>query len=73
MSEINDTEELPEVTFPMNLKLIQRYQWEEPIIKDKYKNGTYHKVYFCGGSNNDIKLIMCKDNIFILSKLKSYV
>ena len=40
---------------------------------DGYKNGTYHKVYFCGDSNTDIKLIMCKDYIVILSKIQSYV
>ena len=57
----------------MNLKLIQKYQWEEPIITAKYKNDTYHKGSFLGGSNIDIKLIMCKDNIVILSKLQSYV
>ena len=32
MSENNDTEELPEGTFPINLKLIQKYQRQEPII-----------------------------------------
>ena len=37
MSEINDIEELPEVTFPINLKLIQEYQWAEPNIRAKYK------------------------------------
>ena len=30
MSEINDIGEIPEVNFPINLKLIQRYQQEEP-------------------------------------------
>ena len=41
MSEINDTEEIPEGTFPINLhKLIQKYQWLEPSITAKYKYGT---------------------------------
>ena len=31
----------------------------------KYKNGTYHKGYFCGGNNIDLKHIMCKDKIVI--------
>ena len=39
----------------------------------KYKNGTYHKGYFCGGSNIDPKLITCKYNIVNPSKLQSYV
>ena len=32
----------------------------------------YHKSSFHGGSNNNIILIMCKDNIVILSKIQSY-
>ena len=32
MSEIDDIEELPEGTFPINLKLIQKYQRTEPSI-----------------------------------------
>ena len=54
MSEINDTNEISEATFPINLKLIKK--WEEPSITDKYKDGTYHKGYFCAGSNIDLKL-----------------
>ena len=73
MSEIYDTEELPEGNFSINLKLIQKYQQTEPSITDKYEDGTYHKGYFREGSNNDLKLIMCKDKIFITSKLKRYV
>ena len=65
MSEINDTEEIPEGTFPINLKLIQIYQRLEPSIRAKYKYGRYHKGSFCGGSNIDINLIRCKDNIVI--------
>ena len=72
MSEINDTEELPEGTFPINLKLIQKYQRTEPRIKAKYKDGTYHDGSFRGGSNIDIKFIICKDRIVITSKLQSY-
>ena len=40
---------------------------------DKYENGTYQKKSFRGGSNIDLKLIMCKDNIVIPSKIQSYV
>ena len=53
--------------------MMQRYQVERPIIKSKYKDGTYQKGYFCGGSNFDLKLITCKDKIVIPSKLQSYV
>ena len=73
MSEIKDIEELPEGNFPINLKLIQQYQRKEPRIRAKYKTGMYHKGSFCGGGNIYINLITCKDNIFILSILQSYV
>ena len=53
--------------------MIQRHKRAEPILMAKYKNGTYHKGYFCGGSNNDISLITCKDKIVITSKLQSYI
>ena len=66
MSEINDIEEIPEGGFPINLKLIAKYQWKEPSLLAKYKDGTYHKGSFCGGSNIYINLITCEDNIVIL-------
>ena len=69
MLEINDIEELPEGNFPINLKLIQKYQRLEPIIRYKYKDGTYHKCYFLGGSNIDLS----KDKIAIPPKLQSWV
>ena len=66
MSETNDTEELSEGTFPINLKLIQKYQCAELSIIARYKNGTYPKGSFRGGSNIDLKLITCKYNIVIM-------
>ena len=39
----------------------------------KYDDGTYHKSYFCGGSNIYNNLIPCEDKIVITSKLESYV
>ena len=65
VSETNDIEELPEGTFPMNYKLIQKYQRAEPSIRDKHEDGTYHKGSFSGSSDIDIKLITCKDKIVI--------
>ena len=73
MSEINEIEELPEFNFPINLILIQIYERTKRSIKAKYKDGTYHKGSFRGGSNIDIKFIMCEDKIFILSKLHHYI
>ena len=50
--------------------LIQR---SEPSIIAKNNNGMYHKGYSCGGSNIDVRLIMCKDEIFITSIIQNYV
>ena len=60
------SKKLPEGTFPTNLKLIQKYQRTEPNITAKYRYGTYQKSSFRGSSNIDLKLITCKDSIFIL-------
>ena len=65
LSKINDTEEMPEGNFLINLKLIQKYQRLEPSTRAKYKYGTYHKGSFRGGSNSDLNLIMYKDRIVI--------
>ena len=46
MSEINDIEEIPEDTFPINLKLIQKHKRSKPSITAKHKDGTYHKSSF---------------------------
>ena len=73
MSEINDTKELPEDNFPINLNLIAKHQREEPSIIAKYQDSTYHKFFFRGGSNIDLNLITCKGKIVITSKLQSYV
>ena len=53
--------------------MIQRYQLSEPSITSKYEDGKYHKGYFCGGINSDLKLITCKDKIVIPSILQSCV
>ena len=73
MSEINDIKEIPEGTFPINLKFIKKYQRAEPSMKDKYKDDIHQQGSFRWGSNIDIKLITCRDKIFIPSKIQSYV
>ena len=73
MSGINDIKEIPEGAFPIDIKLTKKYQRVEPSIIAKYKDGKYHKGYFRGLSNTDLKLITCKDKIFILSKIQCYV
>ena len=39
----------------------------------KYKNGTYHKGYFCGGINTYLKIVTCKYKMVIPPKLQSYI
>ena len=73
MSEINKTEEIPEDTFPINLKLIQKYQRAEPSLMAKKGDGTYDRGSFGGGSNIDLNPIMCEDKIFIISIVKKNV
>ena len=73
MSDFNDIEEIPEDTFPINLRLIQTHQREEPSTTVKYKDGRYHKGYVRGGINIYLNLITCKYKIVIMSKLQSYV
>ena len=73
MSEINDSEEIVEGTFPINLKFIKQYQRSEPSLMPKYKNGTYHKGAFIGGSNDNLILMKCKDKKSILSIIQSCV
>ena len=63
VSEINDSEEMPEATFPINLKLIEKYQQTEPILMANYEDGMYHTGSFSGESNVYINLITCEDNI----------
>ena len=65
MPKINDNEEIPEGNFPINLRLIKEYQWTEPRLMDKYKDGTYHKGCFYEWIDIDINLIMCEDKICI--------
>ena len=46
VSEINDSEEIPEHNFPVNLKLTKQYQWKYPRLLAKYKEGKHQKVIF---------------------------
>ena len=73
MSEIYDIEEIPEGTFPIHLKFIKAYQRLETSLMDKYKDDTYQQGSFRGGINIYLKLITCKDKVFIPSKLQSYI
>ena len=73
MSEINDTEELPEGVFTINLKLIDQYQQKDPSLKAIYKLGQCKKYYFPRESSIHLNLITCEYNIFILSMLQRYI
>ena len=73
MSEINDTEEVPEDTLPINLKLKEQHQRKYPSLRAKYKQGTYYVGSFRRGSYKYINLITCEDNIVTLAILQSCV
>ena len=60
VSEINNTEELSDIFFSMELKHIDHYQRKFPCLKDKYYMGTYHRGSGCGVSNIHLKLIKCE-------------
>ena len=65
MSKINGIKELLEGVFPINLKCIDKYQRKDPFLMDKYENDIYQTGPFCGGSNINLNLITCEDNIVI--------
>ena len=73
MSEINNIEELPEVIFPNNLRLIDQYQRNDPIPMAKYCKHIYRNGSFHGISNINLNLIICRYQIFIPSILQSYL
>ena len=73
MSEINYIEEIPEGTFPINVKMVAKDQRTEPSIMSKYKYGTYHKGYLRGVININVILITCEDKIVIQKILQMYV
>ena len=71
MSELYDTEDLPERTFPLTFKLIDPYLREDPIRTDKLNSSEYIKGYFRGGRNT-IKLVTNNDKIVIPHLLQRY-
>ena len=73
MSEINDTTERSEGTFPINLKLIKQHQHKDFNLMDKYKEVTYQAVTFSGVSNIYLNHKTCKDKIVIPPILQSYI
>ena len=69
MSEIKNIEEISEVTFNINLKLIQQHQQAEPFLMVKYEDGKYHTFFSHGGRNKNLSLITYKDKIVISPKI----
>ena len=65
MSEINDTQEIPEYIFSINFKIIVLYQQKDPSLEDIYTTDVYQNISFCGGSNIQLNLITCRDKPFI--------
>ena len=72
MSELYGKNEMTEGNFPLSLKLIYRYQREDPVLQAKLAFAKYQKSYFSGG-HNTIEFIMYKDKIFIPHKIQKYV
>ena len=72
ISELYDTEELLEGTFPLSFKLVDHYQWEEPILTEKLNSAEYIKGYFQGGRNT-INFVTFNDKIVIRQLLQMYV
>ena len=73
MSEINDTEELPEGIFTLNLRVSNQYQRKYHSLKAKYKIWHMKKVSFYGGFITYLIFITCKDKIVISSIIENYV
>ena len=73
LSEINYIKKFPEGIFPINLKWIDQYQRKYTNLMAKYKNHTYKKVSFTGGSNIYLERIKFKDKIIILLILKKII
>ena len=65
--------EIPDGTLPINLEPMNQYQRKYPSLMAKYKEGTYHKDYFSGGSNIDLNLIKCEDKFVIPSIIQIYI
>ena len=59
-SELYDIEELPEGTFPLSFKRIDRYQREDPFLTENPKCAEYQKGYFRGG-HNTIEILTHKE------------
>ena len=72
MSEIYNIEELPEGSFPLSFKLIDRYQQEDTILTEKLKCAEYIKGSFRGGQNT-IKIVTFNNKIVIAQLLQRYV
>ena len=63
---------MPEFTFPLYFKLIDRYQREDPILTGKLTCAEHKKDSFRGGRNT-IKRITYKNEIVIPQQLQRYI
>ena len=59
MPELYNIDEIPDVTFPLSFKIIDRYQQEDPLLFGKINSSSYQKGYFRRGRNS-IKLVTYK-------------
>ena len=72
LSEINNTQEILEVIFPIILKLIDQYQQKYASLLAKYTTGTYQKGYFRGGSNIYIIILYCVRIILLFPQYSKF-
>ena len=63
MSEIYNIEELFEVIFRINFRIMDQYQQKYPILIAKLVISKYKCGPFCGGNNNNFNHITCKNTI----------
>ena len=64
--------ELPKGTFPINFKIIERYQWKDPGPMAKTKCATYKHIYCNVGRNKNFKIITCHGIFLLCLKLQIY-
>ena len=72
ISEIYNTDELPEGTLYLYFKLIDGYQREDPFLSGKVQCTKYEEGYFHGGRNT-IRIVTYNDKIVIPQKLQQYL
>ena len=72
LAECYGLDKLDSDTFPLNYKLIDKFQQKDHILADKLKRAIYQKETFCGGGK-ELQLICKNGKIVIPAALQKYV